>query len=47
MMSESLLKIIQGHKVSIVSMMWNKNIKDKNELLNKTNQNVEDYFKDI
>ena len=38
-----LIKIIQGYKISIVSMMWNKNIENENEIVNKTNQNLEGY----
>ena len=35
-----LIKIIQGYKISIVSMMWKKNIENENEIVNKTNQNL-------
>ena len=38
-----LIKIIQGYKISIVSMMWKKNIENENEIVNKTNQNLEGY----
>ena len=41
--ARKLIKIIQGYKISIVSMMWNKNIENENEIVNKTNQNLEGY----